>query len=179
MAEKKAVQARVRSVLEDPSALAIVRVYADAFLDAAKSAGVDASLEEFNSFVDDVLGTYPRFDRLLCSGLLNRDEKLAIIDRVIAPRGSEFFTTFLRVLARARPARSVAADSGRVKLIHETRSGKTPRAGAYRRRLTSVNLDKIHRRLKEFLPFEPILEAHRDASLIGGLVIQSGRHGLR
>ena len=70
--------------MEDPSAQAIARVYADAFLTAASGAGVADALGEFASFIDDVVRANPQFDAIFTSGLLSRDEKLGIIDRVIA-----------------------------------------------------------------------------------------------
>src|SRR5262245_15816702 len=100
MAKPERGATRVESVMEDPNAQAVARVYADAFVQAAKSSGLDGALEEFSSFLDDVVAKSPDFERLLYSGLLSRDEKLAIIERVVAPRGSEMFTNFLRVLAR-------------------------------------------------------------------------------
>ncbi len=174
MAEKKAVQARVRSVLEEPSALAVARVYAEAFLDAAQTVGVEASLEEFKSFIDDVCGTYPEFDKLLRSGLLNRDEKRAVIDRAVAPHGSEFFTNFLRVLARHDRLDLLPLILGESTTLYETRSGKRRVQVHTAEKLTPENLAKIHNRLKEFLPFEPIVEAHQDESLIGGLIVRVG-----
>ena len=87
-------------MLEDPSAQAVARTYAEAFLKAAGSVGVEASLEEFESFLDDVLAVNPEFASLLFSGILGRDEKISIINRAIAPHGSDIFVNFLRVLAR-------------------------------------------------------------------------------
>ena len=100
MADKPQPQTRIKSVLEDPSAQAIARVYARAFLAAAADAGVEEALEEFASFLDDVLAAFPEFESLLLSGIVSRDEKVAIIDRTIAPTGSKLFVNFLRVLAR-------------------------------------------------------------------------------
>ena len=72
---------RIDSVLEDPSTLAIARVYADAFLKAAGDNAAEG-LEEFASFLDDVLAANSEFDSMLVSGLLNRDEKLVTSDEL-------------------------------------------------------------------------------------------------
>lgn len=99
MAEK--LQTKIASVMEDPSAVQIARVYAKSFLEAAKNTvGVEAALEEGQSFVDDVLTKNGEFERLLVSPTINRDDKLKLIERVVTGRGSEFFTSFLKVLAR-------------------------------------------------------------------------------
>src|SRR3954466_10681556 len=100
MAKPERGETRVASVLEDPSSQAVARMYADAFLQAAETVGVDAALDELASFLDNVLKVHPDFQQILYSGLLGRDKKVEIIDRVIAPLGSELFTNFLRVLAR-------------------------------------------------------------------------------
>ena len=76
------VRTRPPSVLEDPSAQAIARVYSEAFLNAAESVGVEDSLEEFASFLDDVLAKHPDFEAILLSGIIGRDEKVALIERV-------------------------------------------------------------------------------------------------
>ena len=94
------VKTRPASVLEDPSAKAVASVYAEAYLNAARSRGVENPLEEFTSFQDDVLAPNPDFFRLLSTEATSRDEKAGIIDRVVKPRASEMFTHFLMVLAR-------------------------------------------------------------------------------
>src|SRR5262245_34110183 len=100
MAEKQQPRARISSVLEDPAAGSIARVYAEALLDAIPPAQLAGTLEEIQSFLDDVLAKNPQFARLLTSALIREDQKLEVIDRVVAGRGSELFTNFLRVLAR-------------------------------------------------------------------------------
>lgn len=95
------LETKIASVMEDPSAMQIARVYAKSFLEAAKNTvGVEAALEEGQSFVDDVLAKNAEFERLLVSPTINRDDKLNLIERVVSSRGSEFFVSFLKVLAR-------------------------------------------------------------------------------
>jgi F-type H+-transporting ATPase subunit delta len=149
-------------------------VYANAFVQAAQASGLDAALEELASFLDDVLARNPDFEKLLYSGLLGRDEKLAIIERVVAPRGTELFTNFLRVLARHDRLSLLPIILQEGKLKQEQLTGRK------RVRVTSAvplepnTQQQILKRLTEKLPFEPILETEIDPSLIGGLVIQVG-----
>jgi F-type H+-transporting ATPase subunit delta len=89
---------RTDSVLEDPGALAVATMYARSYMTAASQNGVTSPEQELNSLLDDVLAKYPEFEQILFSGSVGRDDKLAIIDRVVAPKASEFFTNFLRVL---------------------------------------------------------------------------------
>jgi F0F1-type ATP synthase delta subunit len=91
---------RSDSALEDPGALAVATMYARSYMTSAAQNGVTAPEEELNSLIEDVLGKNPEFNNLLMSDSVGRDDKLGIVDRVIAPKSSEFFANFLRVLIR-------------------------------------------------------------------------------
>ena len=52
---------RIPSVMEDPSTLAVAKMYAEALVGASQSAGVENVLEEFESFLVDVLDKNPEF----------------------------------------------------------------------------------------------------------------------
>lgn len=167
------VQSRVPSVMEDPSAVQIAKVYADAFLDAAKSTvGVEAALEEGQSFVDDVLSKNAEFERLLTAPMINKDEKLKLIERVVAGRGSDFFTNFLRVLARHDRLDVLPAVLQAARIANERQSGRKRVSVKTAKPLSDESRRAIEERLRVALKFEPILEAETDPSLIGGLVIR-------
>ena len=167
------VQTRVRSVMEDPSAMQIAKVYADAFLDAAKSTvGVEAALEEGQSFVDDVLAKNAEFERLLTAPMINKDDKLKLIERVVAGRGTEFFTNFLRVLARHDRLEILPGVLQAARIQHERQSGSKRVSVKSAKPLSDESRRAIEERLRAALKFEPILEAETDSSLIGGLVIR-------
>src|SRR5262245_2262939 len=100
MAGKSQIKTRIESVMEDPHLGAVARIYADAFLNAIPADRQHETLEEFRSFVDDVLAHQAELSHLILSGTVSRDQKLQLIDRIVAGRGSELFTNFLRVLAR-------------------------------------------------------------------------------
>jgi F-type H+-transporting ATPase subunit delta len=159
-------------VLEDPSAKAVARMYAQAFLNSA--GGSQAALDEFTSFVDEVLRRFPDFARLLTSEVTGREEKLQLIERIVAPRGTRLFTSFLRVLGRHDRLNLLPLILGEAWLEFERRSGKqrvTVRSAAP---LTESQLERVKGRLAATLPYEPIMLPVVDASLIGGLVIQIG-----
>lgn len=173
MAEQR-LKSRPDSILEDPGALAVASMYARAYLTAAEQQQIAQPEEELNSLVDDVLSQYPQFAELLVSDSVGRDQKLAIVDRVIAPRASEFFVNFLRVLIR----------HGRISLLMLIRQVLTrvqeEVAGQRRVRIRTARLlsdsakEKLTGRLRDQLGFEPILQESVDESLIGGLIIQVG-----
>src|SRR5690349_10807525 len=98
MAGKTQIKTRIESVMEDPHQGAVARVYADAFLNAIPAGQLDEALSEFRSFIDDVLEKQRDFAQLLRSDMVSRDQKLQLIDRIVAGRAGELFTNFLRVL---------------------------------------------------------------------------------
>ena len=174
MPDPEELQTRIPSVLEEPSAQAVARVYADAFLKAAQSAGADAALEEFGSFLSDVLEKTPQFEQLLLSGIVGRDEKVGIIERVVGPRGSPLFTNFLKVLARHDRLELLPIILRESRAMHEKAQGKGRVRVTSARRLSEADTGRIRDRLKAALPFDPILENSVDPSLLGGLIIQVG-----
>lgn len=167
------VQTRVRSVMEDPGVMQIARVYANAFLDAAKATvGIEAALEEGQSFVDDVLSKNAEFERLLTAPMINKDDKLKLIERVVAGRGSDFFTNFLRVLAKHDRLDILPSVLQAARIQHERQSGRKRVSVRSAKPLSDESRRAIEQRLRTALNFEPILEAETDPSLIGGLVIR-------
>ena len=167
---------RITSVLEDPSSRAVARTYADAFLQAAGGAdgGADGALGEFTSFHDDVLQSNPAFARLLTGSLANRDEKLAMIDRVVAPRASALFTNFLRVLARHDRLGLLPQILGESHVRRERELGQRRVTVTSAVPLDDARLAQVRARLDAALPFEPVVQPEVDPSLLGGLVIRIG-----
>ena len=167
------VQTRIRSVMEDPSAIQIARVYAGAFLEAAKNTvGAEAGLEEGQSFVDDVLSKNANFEKLLVSPMVNKDDKLKLIDRVVAGRGSDFIANFLRVLARHDRLNLLPGILQAARVQIERQAGRKRVSVRTAKPLSNESRQAIIDRLRTALAIEPILEAETDPSLIGGMVIR-------
>jgi len=178
MADSEKLQTRVASVLEDPSAVAIANVYAESFLTAAEKAGVDGgidgALEEFTSFVDDVVNPHPEFANILMSQHLKRESKLGLIDRVVAPQATPFFTNFLRVLCQHDRLDILPVILQQTWRKFEIHSGKRPVQIKSAKPLSEASLDQVRQQLQAKFSFEPILQTEVDESLLGGLVIQIG-----
>lgn len=174
MARENSSATRIGSVMEDPSAQAVARTYADAFLDAAQDHGGESALDELGSFVDDVLLKVPGLQEIFNSLVIGRDEKIRLIDHVIAPRASDLVTNFLRVLARHGRLELLPAILRESKIRNEIRHGRR-RVQVISARPLDVRAEgRIRTRLAESLPFEPILETQVDPSLLGGIVIRVG-----
>lgn len=161
-------------VLEDPGALAVATMYAQSYLTAAKDAGIASPESELNSLVDDVLAKYPDFEQLLLSDSIGRDDKLAIVDRVIAPQGSPFFTNFLRVLISHGRIDMLSSIRTVLERLREEAAGKKRIRVRSAKPLSEASRSKIAAHLKNTFGFEPVLQETVDASLLGGVVLQVG-----
>lgn len=174
MVEQERPRARVASVMEDPAAQAVARVYATALLDAAETAGIENVLEELESFLDDVLEAYPDFQTILFSVAVGRDQKLGSIDRIVGPVGSELFASFLKTLARHDRLDLLPAILVEGRQLFDNRSGRKRVQVTSARPLDETTVATIHQRLDATFPFTPVLETGTDPSLLGGLLIQVG-----
>ena len=158
----------------DPQTQSVARIYADAFLDAAPAGQAEGLIEEFRSFVTEVLEKRPEFRTLLVSAMVSRDEKLAVIERTVAKVASPALANFLSVVARHERLDLLT------QILHETQRQYEIRTGRGRvqvvsaRPLSAAAADTIQRQLAKTLPFQPVLETSVDPSLLGGLVIRVG-----
>lgn len=173
MSDRPKLQTRIPSVLEDPGAQAVARIYADAFLQAAGERGGEL-LEEFTSLYDDVLARNPDFARLLAGRSLNRDEKVRLIDATIATQASEIFTSFLRVLARHDRLDLLPTILHEAHVRHERALGRRRVVVTSAVPLDEATIERIRASLAAALPFEPVLIPNHDPKVLGGLVIQVG-----
>jgi F-type H+-transporting ATPase subunit delta len=174
MASESQIKTRIESVMEDPHQGAIARVYADAFLNALPAGEVDDALEEFRSFVEDVLDKQPEFKRLIQSDTVSREHKLELINRVVAGRASELFTNFLRVLARHDRLNLLPLILAQAAIEHEKRSGKKRVQVISAQPLSEATIEKIRERLASVLAAQPVVESAVDPKLLGGLRIRVG-----
>jgi F-type H+-transporting ATPase subunit delta len=161
-------------VLEDPGALAVATMYAQSYLTAAKENGISSPESELNSLVDDVLAKFPDFEQLLLSDLVGRDDKLAIVERVIAAKASAFFSNFLRVLINHGRIDLVSSIRTVVERLQEEAAGKKRIRVKSAKPLSNASRSKIVSHLKNTFGFEPVLQETVDASLLGGVVLQVG-----
>ena len=167
---------RVATVLDDPGSRAVARGYVDAYLSAAADSGVDAgeAVADLRTLVDDVLMPNPAVAELLLSGGLGRADRLALIDRAIAPRVSPVLGNLLRVLSeheRMGLLPLVAREAG---VRYDEQCGRQRVKVVASHPVNEGRREHIQRSLDAALPFEPILDIEIDPSLQGGLQIQVG-----
>ena len=172
--ESQELRTRIPSVMEDPRARSVAKVYSQAYLDAAGAEGANAALEELGSFVTDVLGENPEFDRMVRTQELNTEAKLRLLEKVVVPNSTPLFANFIRVVGRHDRLQLLP-------LIHDLAVREVERRLGQRRvqvtsaiELSSETLDRIRSSMATALSTQPILETRIDASLLGGITIRVG-----
>jgi F-type H+-transporting ATPase subunit delta len=150
-------------------------VYAQALIAAAQEAGtVTPVIQEFDSFIDDVLEKLPKLEAVWSSGFVNEEAKEAMIDKAFAKSASPVFLNFLKVVARH-------GRLGMLRLIHLTAHEEYSKAMGRVRVMVSTAepLDaaaeqKIEQEVKGRLGLQPVLEKQVHPELIGGIVLRVG-----
>ncbi|TWU07014.1 ATP synthase subunit delta, sodium ion specific [Symmachiella macrocystis] len=165
---------RVASVLEDPSARAIAKVYSGAFLGAIGDGDAAGHLEELVSFIEDVVDAHPNFATILLSQMVSKDDKVSILERVLPGHGSDILLNFLRVLATHDRLDLLPLIAQEAQLQFETTNGQGRVQITSAKPLSDAQLQNITQSLKTKLSFDPIIEPQVDPTVLGGLVIQIG-----
>lgn len=168
------LKCRPDSVLEDPGARAVAGLYARSYLSAAQTLGNSGAIDELNSFVDDILTAHPGFADVLYSDAVSRTDKVGMVDRVVAPVASPFFTNFLKVLIQHQRIGMIGLIRHVLIRLQEEAAGQRRVKVRTARTLTETSRQLLRTQLQEKLGFEPLLQETVDESLIGGLVIQVG-----
>lgn len=165
---------RTQHVLEDPSAKAIAKSYALAFLDAAKEKGDFEALSTLTSFIDDVLDPNPKFEQLLVSPLTGRDNRLAILERSIIPQVGPVVANFLRVLSKHDRFEIIRVVVDQAWRENERREGKKRVIVKTAQPLGESELAAVGEKIKTAFDFEPVIQPETDPNMIGGLIVQVG-----
>ena len=159
----------------DTGAMQIAAAYALALYNAATTGKqVDAVLEEYDSFVHDVLDNNPDFERTLSSTIIARGDKAATIRRIVEGKASTAFLNFLLVLndhgrlALLRPALR------EVHSIHDARLGRIPVEVSAAVELDAAERQAISATLRGAIGGEPVIHSRVDPSLVAGLVVRIG-----
>lgn len=158
----------------DVSEEQIARVYAQAFMDVAKSADPTALIEEFGSFVADVVKKLPQLEAVLFSQLVPAESKEQLLDRMIKDRASVQVLNFLKVLARHERLPVVATIARQLKKLDAERRGVTDVEVRLATETDNSLLADIESRLRKALGREPALHVVVDPELVAGFVVRVG-----
>ncbi|WP_417396539.1 ATP synthase F1 subunit delta [Gimesia chilikensis] len=172
MNDQEQVKARIPSVMDDPGAISVAKVYAKAFLGSVPESDKDSAIEEFAEFLNVALNQYPQFGKMLTTRSLNKEESLKLIDRAIAPHASELLANFLRVLGRHERLNLLQQIYTQINKLRDEEAGKKAVVVKSAFELSDSILDNIRQRLNDSLGFIPVLQTSIDQTVLGGLVIQ-------
>jgi F-type H+-transporting ATPase subunit delta len=159
----------------DTSVVQLARVYAVALMKAvAKANQADAVIEEYESFLHDVIDRNPQFETVLNSSIIARADKGATIRKTFEGRASTIFLNFLLVLndhGRLNLLRSVLQQ---LKSIRDEALGLVPVYVRAAVPLTTNDENTLRDRLTAVVAGQPVIHSEVDPSLLGGLVIRVG-----
>lgn len=167
--------AKQTTVFDDPRSKGVAQVYATAFLDTiAQSSAPAEGLAELRDFVKEALETNPEFSEILCSAMIGREDKIALIKRVFTGHLSETLVDFLLVLAEHDRLELLRQIADLAETLWEVRQGRQHVEIRSAQELSADTLEKIRQELAANLKIDPILVPRVDPDLIGGLVIRVG-----
>ncbi len=174
-AESPETAQRLHPTVFDTGAVQIARAYAVALYDAAQAGGqVDAIIEEYESFIRDVLAPNPTFELALKSGVIGRDDKAATLRRVFEGRASGMFLNFLLVLNDHRRLDLVRSVLPQLHSIRDQRRGLVPVHVQSAAALDAAEIGAIEGRLAAVVPGRPVIHQETNPDLLGGMVIRVG-----
>lgn len=149
--------------------------YAQALYGAAQKAGqVAATVEEFESLVDDVLDKQPKFEQVLNSGFVTPEEKSDLFDRVLGKQASGLVLNFLKVLSKNGRLDCLRAVRTALCELHDEAQGRVRVAVTTAVALEDAQAQQIAVSLRKLLGKEPLLERRIDPAVLGGVVVRVG-----
>jgi F-type H+-transporting ATPase subunit delta len=111
----------------DVDAERLARVYAEAGLNAAGSiAEQESVVDELEAVVRDVLSYDPRVEEIFGSELIDSDEKIGMLDRILGNQASPKTLNLLKVIARHGRLSLVRDVAKSARKMWQDRSGRIP-----------------------------------------------------
>ncbi len=163
------------SASNDPGAQQIGMVYAQALVSATENTGETVSiLEEFDSFIEDLLDKLPRFAAVLTSVLVKAEEKAALLDRTLGPHASKTFLQFLKVVALHERLDYLRSMRDAAHAIHDESRGHVSIEVRTAEELDPARTEQLRATLAGMLDRQVDLMPVVDPGLIGGLIVRVG-----
>lgn len=151
------------------------QTYAQGLYAAALKAGqVDATVEQFESLIADVLERQPAFEEVLTSGFVAHEEKTALLDRVLGKQAAPLVLNFLKVLSKNGRLNCLRAIGAALREIHDEAQGKVRVAVTTAVPLEDAQAREIVAQLRQMLGKEPLLDKQINPDLLGGVVVRVG-----
>lgn len=158
----------------DVGAYHVGMVYGKALLAATEKAGnTDEVLDELDQLID-LLVKQPKVDEIMKSGMISNDDKVAMVDRVLAGRVTPLFLNFVKVVASHGRGGFLRAIRKAVRDLRDKEHGRIRVQVTTATPLDGELTERIQNQLKGMLGGEPVLAKKVDPDLIGGLVFRVG-----
>ena len=159
----------------DTSVVQIARVYALALHNAAsKTNQLEAIVEEYESFIGDVLAKDTELERFLRSSIIGRNDKATTLTRAFEGRASQIFMNYLKVLNDHDRLDLLRPALSELKSIRDEQLGRVPVRVQAAVPLEPVEQKALQDRLAAVVAGQPVIHAETDPALLGGLVIRIG-----
>lgn len=159
----------------DVDAERLARVYAEAGLNAAGSiAEQESVVEELEAVVRDVLSYDPRVEEIFSSELIDSDEKVGMLDRILGKQASPQTLNLLKVIARHGRLSLVRDVAKSARKMWQDRSGRIPVELETANQLDAALEKEILTAFGGVLGADPIVTQRVNPDLIAGFVIRVG-----
>ena len=159
----------------DDESMHVGQVYAKALLGAAEAAGkVDGMVEQFQSFVVDVLDKQPVFESALANPKVPFDEKIRMLDKVFGNKMDGTLLTFLKVLATRRRFGTVRSIYQSVVRLRDEAVGRLRIVVTTAQALDQDAVETLKSKLQDIFKAEVVMSTKVDASVLGGVLIRVG-----
>jgi F-type H+-transporting ATPase subunit delta len=153
----------------------VARVYARAFMEVAgNTADPTALIEEYGSFVKDVVEKLPQLQATLHSALVPQEDKEALLNKMLSGRAAPPVLNFLKVLSRHGRLSLLATIYTLLEKLDKQRRGVTDVEVRLAAPTDDALLADIEDRLRKALGHEPLLHVTVDPDLIAGLYVRVG-----
>ncbi|MCS5629372.1 MAG: ATP synthase F1 subunit delta, partial [Pirellulaceae bacterium] len=153
----------------------IGEVYAASLLAATQQAGCTADvLEEFESFISDVLNKLPQLDALLSSPRVAHSDKVVMLDKTLAGKASDLFLNFLKVVSQHGRLDCLRVIQTSLKEQYSKDQGRLEVLVTTATRLDEPAVATLQDKLNGAFDATVDITLNIDSSLVGGTVIRIG-----
>jgi F-type H+-transporting ATPase subunit delta len=148
-------------------------VYARALLGAAQHANVAAAaLNDLDAIIGELFANSPKLEAIVASPMVSPEEKLGLLDRLLAGRVTPVLLNFLKVVARRGRLDCLRAIGQRARFLYEEMQGQVRVQVITATAIEPSELAVMAKNLAATLGRTPILETVVDPQLIGGAVLR-------
>jgi F-type H+-transporting ATPase subunit delta len=127
-----------------------------------------------NAVAHDVLSGHPGIAAYLANRAVGRKNKLPVLTAAFGPNASDLFNKFLGVLNQNNRLDLLRWVAAAYQKLRDDAAGRVRVRVTSATPLTDAQLDTLKQTLTTTLKAEPVLDAHTDPDLLGGLVVRVG-----